>query len=174
MTFTLRQARCLESRLRNLSIDGCVIDIRAYDSSVALSDITQGIDNLADDIDNKIDLNAIRHVIKNLINLENMKCGVSELLNQRDELHSRRDILNTLSECDSIERQLAHVKDNPKATRTVCVYSEDLKEDMVSPSLIDIDTELNEISRQLNALNNSVTIEIGEDDINILKDFGVL
>ena len=169
MNYTLRQARNLESRLRNLTIDNQIIEVRAYDSAVARADIESGVSALTVEIDNKIDLNGIRHTIKNLINIENMSCGVSNLLNERDELYARRDILNTLGSSDSSERQISHIGLNPKPTRIVSVYTEEVEED-ADRDLSDIDHELNEISRKLNDLNNSVTITLQEEDVAILKD----
>lgn len=173
MEFTLRQARNLESRLRNLAIDNQTIEVRAYDSAVARADLTEGVKALGSEIDSKLELNSIRHHIKNEINVSNMECGVSALLNQRDELYSKRDILNTLGTSDNVERQVAHIRENPKAMRMVSVYTEEL-EDGVSTDLSDIDHQLNEISRELNELNNSITITLDDEDILILKENNVL
>lgn len=173
MEFTLRQARNLESRLRNLAIDNQIIEVRAYDSAVARADIMEGVEALGSEIDSKLELNDIRHEIKKLINVENMNCGVSELLNQRDCLYAKRDILNTLGSSDSVERQVAHISSSPKPMRMASVYDEALEES-VEQDLSDIDHELNEISRELNEKNNNITITLSDEDIAILKENGVL
>lgn len=169
MEFTLRQARNLESRLRNLSIDNQIIEIRAYDSEVARTDIEEGVKALDSEIDNKLELNDIRHHIKNEINVKNMECGVSTLLNVRDLLYAKRDILNTLGTSDSVERQVEHISGSPKASRQASVYTEEL-ESGVELDLSDIDAQLNDISRQLNDLNNSVTISLSDGDIITLQE----
>lgn len=173
MDYTLRQARGLESRLRNLSIDNQIIEVRAYDGAVALIDMQAGVVSLDSEIADKVEINDIRHDIKNMINVMNMECGVSELLNQRDMLYAKRDILNTLGASDDIDRQLDYIKENPKALRIVSVYTESMEEDMLD-TLACIDVELNEISRKLNELNNSVVVSIDDEDIEFLKERGVL
>ena len=174
MEFTLRQARNLESRLRNLAIDNQIIEIRSYDSEVARQDIEAGVERLDYEIETKIALNEIRHTIKNLINQVNMDCGVSSLLNKRDELYAKRDILNTLGSSDTVERQLEHISNSAmKPARIVCVYTEEI-EDGVDRDLADIDHNLNEISRELNELNNSRVITLCDEDVEELKAFGVL
>ncbi|CAL9983021.1 hypothetical protein VPHD148_0255 [Vibrio phage D148] len=173
MEFTLRQARNLESRLRNLSIDNQVIEVRAYDSAVARADILSGVDTLGKEIDSKLELNDIRHEIKRLINIENMNCGVAERLNSRDCLYAKRDILNTLGSSDNVERQVSHISSSPKPMRMASVYNEELEES-VEQDLADIDHELNEISRELNELNSTRTINLSDDDIATLTENGIL
>ena len=173
MDFTLRQARNLENRLRNISIDGQVIEVRAYDSEVSRSDIEAGVKKLDEAIDNSLEINEIRHEIKNNINMANMECGVSSLLNTRDMLYAKRDILNTLGQSDDVERQISHISNSPKAVRMACVYTEGM-EDQVSEDLADIDHQLNEISKELHTLNNSVTVTLSEDDVELLKEHGYL
>lgn len=162
MEFTLRQARNLESRLRNLSIENQIISVRAYDSEVALMDIDSGIMSLEDDIDTKVRTNRIRHTIKHMINVSNMECGVSELLNSRDSLYSERDLLSTIGESDDKERQLSYIKDNPTSSHMACVVSKDI-ESYVENRISEIDIELRNISHELNILNSSVTIDLYED-----------
>lgn len=173
MELTLRQARNLEIRLRNLSIDNQIIEVRAYDSAVARADILEGVEDLGSEINSKLELNDVRHEIKRLINVKNMECGVSDLLNQRDCLYSKRDILNTLGPSDNVERQISHIRSSPKPRRMVSVYNEEL-EDSVEQDLADIDHELNEISRELNDKNVTLTIKMSEEDVAILKENGVL
>lgn len=173
MELTLRQARNLESRLRNLAIDNQVIEIRAYDSAVARTDIEAGVSALDKEVDDKLELNDIRHDIKNLINITNMSCGVSELLNGRDLLYARRDILNTLGSSDDVDRQVNHIGNSSMATRMASVYTGELEE-WVEQDLSDIDNQLNEISRKLNELNNSVTIKLDDPDVECLKESKVL
>lgn len=173
MEFTLRQARNLESRLRNLSIENQIVDIRAYDSEVARTDIEEGVKALDAEIDVKLELNEIRHHIKNEINIKNMECGVSFLLNSRDLLYSKRDILNTLSTSDDVDRQVEHISKSPKASRKASVYTK-LLEEGVALDLADIDAQLNEISKTLNELNNSVVISLSDEDTETLKGQGLL
>ena len=169
MEFTLRQARSLESRLRSLTIENQVLSVRAYDGDVARTDILEGIEALKNEIDSKINLNAIRHLIKHLINGRNMECGISKLLNTRDELYSNRDLLNTLSDADDVERQVEYAIAHPAKSRMVCVVVEDIAEE-VALDLTDIDYELNEISRELNELNNSITISLDDGDTIFLQE----
>lgn len=173
MEFTLRQARNLESRLRNLSVNDQIIEVRAYDSAVALADILEGVDALSLEIDRKLELNEIRHEIKNLINVKNMECGVSQLLNQRDCLYAKRDILRTLGHSDSVERQVVHISSNPKPYRMASVYTEELEES-VDVDLSTIEEELESISSKLNDKNNSETIELSNEDVELLTDNGIL
>ena len=169
----LRQARNLEARLRNQSINNQVIEIRAYDIEVARKDLSQGVAALGEEIDNKLELNSIRHKIKHKLNTSNMEHGVSELLNTRDRLYSERDILNTLKESDDYERQLRYIKEHPKDRRIVSVYTPDI-ERIVQDDLDDISESLREIALKLKDINESVTIDIEEEDCEVLKANGLM
>ena len=168
MELTLRQARNLETRLRNLQIKGQLIEVRAYDSSIALKDLSEGISELGKEIDLKIELNAIRHRIKHALNVRNMECGVSATLNKRDSLFSKRELFTSLGSSDSANRQIKFIEENPKDHRMVSAYVNEL-EYSVQSDIKEINEELAVIAASLADMNNNVTIEISEEDAELLK-----
>jgi hypothetical protein len=174
MKLTLRAARNLEGKLRGLDIAGRLVKIRAYDAEVAYNDMTSAQDNLGREIGLKVDLTEIRFEIKNMINEANMECGVSDLLNTRDMLNAKRDLLNGLDTSDSLTRQINLIKSSePEDSKIANVYGKDLEQE-VDDMLIEIEDELNEISKKLQLLNNSVTIELDNETVELLTEQGVL
>ena len=173
MKFTLRQARNLEIRLRNLEITQHTVQVRAYDGEVAEQDLRKGYADLQQEIYLKIDISDIRHCVKSFINVANMECGVSTLLNQRDSIYARLSLIGNINSSDTIERQLEYMDANPAPTRMACAVGEELLE-IVKEIKEDARKELDEISGKLLELNNSVEIELSDEDVDILVEFGVL
>lgn len=170
MAFTLRQARNLENRLRNLKIDDQIIEVRAYDVEAAREDIEEGKRSLRGEIDHKIRLNTIRHQIKHAINDKNMECGVSAMLNERDALYEEKRILGTLGREDTTDRQIAIIEAGDDDYHKVSVVRVDMVDD-AEDRLFDIDDRLSEIQQELNHLNNTVTIDF---DTTYLTEAGIL
>lgn len=168
MKFTLRQARSLETRLKGLTIANQVIMVRSYDGDVAREDILKGAEDLIDEIDIKLDINEIRHLIKSLINKANMECGVSTLLNRRDSLYSKLALLDSVGPPDSLDRQIKYIKESSTPTHLACVLSEEQHSKVRS-----LDEEAREHLRQtaieLAELNSTVCIELDDEDVEILK-----
>ena len=173
MELTLKQARTLEASLRDLPVGNTTVTVRAYDTEVAHADIQAGIANLDNSLSDAIILNEIRHNIKHMINVANMECGVSGLLNYRDELYSKRELLNKLGKHVTVVRQLDFIRENPSESRLVCVYTEGNKEE-VDVDHVGIQNELQGVYGEINDLNNSVTVTLSEEDVDFLKLKGKL
>lgn len=171
MDFTLRQARKLEAGLRNLVVENQIVSVRAYDQDVARDDVDKLVKDLSEEISDKIELNEIRHTIKLLINVKNMECGITELLNTRDSLHTRRDLLNTIGDSDDLERQIEYIRVNPSASRMVNMVTEEIA-DRIDDELLDIDADLDYISKKLNDLNSTIIITLGDGEVTFLQERG--
>ena len=139
MNISLRRARRLEMALRGVSVSGQVASIRTYDTGIARKDLDSAIDALQGNIEDAVELNEIRYHIRHQINLKNVECGISALLNNKDLLHDEKE----------------HY-------------------DYVVGQLRDITQKLNEISDTLYQLNNDVSIELDEEDIELLRSKGLL
>ena len=167
---TLRQARNLEAKLRNLKIEGQIVEIRAYDRDAAEEDINEGKQLLRGDIQHKVKLNDIRHDIKMAINVKNMECGISQMLNYRDALYEEKALLESIGRPDTTERQLKHIETVDSDYVRVNVVRQDMVDD-AQDRLDGIQVELSEIQHSLNELNNSVTIPL---DTSYLVEAGLL
>lgn len=172
MKFTLRQARALESRLRNVHLINPVIPVRSYSKASALDDILEGTAALESDVECKLRTTEIRHSIRHMINVKNMECGVSELLNTRDMLNAKRDLLNTLIAPDDAKRQV-DAMDTNAAISMANIVSEDVSAS-VGADLDSIGLEMQDISSKLATLNSSVCVELGLEDTVFLQTEGLI
>lgn len=171
MDFTLRQARQLETRLRNLTLEHQIIEVRAYDLDMAREDIEAGVDDLTDEIAYKLKLNEIRHHIKNLINHKNMECGVSDILNSRERITESEKVLDTLGPEDHTTRQLDSIKSSEDDTRKVSVVRG--MHTYAASNILD-DSELRRLQDELNNLNNTITITLNSDHTIYLQENGII
>lgn len=173
LELTLKQARSLEIELRELKLPPQVTNIRAYDIDLASMDLLSEVQIFNDRLEVLKRLNVIRHHIKGDLNEANMDCGVSCLLNERDELYARRDLLKGLGLSDSAERQLTSIDPTKDVTKLACVYTNE-QEELVKEELKNIQLELQNIYSQINDLNNKVTIFLDEDDSRYLIEQGIV
>lgn len=173
MELTLRQARNVEHRLQNLTIEGETIKVRAYDGTVARTDMESGVSALEQEIGLKLELNDIRHAIKKSINEANMSNGISTLLNLRDSLYCQRDLIASLDEHDDIDRQLSLIDQSPSEYKLVSVYTKELYEHM-SEELFNVNRQIAEVSSSISDLNNISSITIDESDAIILQENGII
>ncbi len=172
MNITLRNARRIESSLSNLSIENQVVTVRAYDVSIAKSDMEEGLRSLDDNVDTKLELIRIRHSIKHAINIANMESGVSKLLNTRDMLYANKALYETLGRTDTMERQLDRIEKEPQDSCRVSVVFPNVEAE-IAQDIAECDEELHAIGVQLSDINNNHTIEVSEKDIETLRAYGV-
>lgn len=167
MRFTLRQARKLENSIQNVAIHGAITDIRAYDEEIAEADIEFGVDAFEREVRHVVYINEIRHAIRNLINVKNMECGVSDLLNKREALFAELNLLDAIGPADDTERLLRCVVNKPAESKKMSMVRQDMvdwKEDRIDA----INENLDDIKSELIRINNSVTIELSEDHYQYL------
>tara|TARA_R110002073_G_scaffold309699_3_gene480138 strand:- start:759 stop:1244 length:486 start_codon:yes stop_codon:yes gene_type:complete len=159
--------------LRGVSVSGQVASIRTYDTGIARKDLDSAIDALQGNIEDAVELNEIRYHIRHQINLKNVECGISALLNNKDLLHDEKRILESIVAPDDTEVQLRYLRQIPGDTVQMVVVRKE-HYDYVVGQLRDITQKLNEISDTLYQLNNDVSIELDEEDIELLRSKGLL
>ena len=174
MEFTLQQARRLEDSFKYPAIKAQFVDVRSYDGDIARGDIIDAEDDLEEEILYKLAINKIRFKIRHLINIQNMECGVSNILCRREGMYSDIKLLETLSDkCDDRERQVDYISKNPSEVRTVSAVRQS-NLDWVSHEVSLIKEELSNIKEELAILNTTVTIKLDHSDTQFLQENGLV
>lgn len=173
MDISLRRARRLEMSLRGLSVRGQTALVRIYDDSVASADLNKAVDAMQSNIDEALVLNELRYHIRNQINIKNLECGISELLNNKDCLYDEKRILESMVAPDDTAAQLKYVRQLSGANIQLVAVRQN-HYDFVIEQLHDITRRLDEISDSLATLNNDTHITLDEEDVNLLKANGLL
>lgn len=174
MELALKQARRLDIALRNLTIEGQTTEVRKYDRQTIVSDLDAGGESLSRNIQDVLILNDIRYQIRHLINYANMESGVSELLNERDRLTRDLEIYGKLGRVDSTEDQLRFIGSNFGTDTVRLSVIRQGHRDNIDQEVATAKHRLEEISAELNQLNETAVIELGDDDVAMLKHYNYL
>ena len=173
MEISLRRARRLEMALRGTAVAGQEAMIRAYDTTIARADIEKAVDSLQGHIEDALELNEIRYHIRHQINVKNIECGISAILNNKDLLYDEKRILESIAAPDDTEVQLRYIEAYP-GTPVHMVAVRSTHYDYVVSQLRDITRQQDEISDKLYQLNNDTFIQLEDKDVELLRTKGLL
>jgi hypothetical protein len=192
MEINLRKARKLEAKINSLAAKQAALEfnlsiLASSTDEEAINELTAAKARLTEQIQNSLALTKVRYAIRRKIEQANEAVGISQLMNDREQIQSKLAYYNTIEALDTCSQRemldllsakrksLEKGNDNfyGKVNVSVNTLSKEEKEALESQA-VGLRRELEEIEEQLIQKNVGAKITLGEDEVALLQSNGLL